>query len=399
MQKDKGRYLETLPAQVKNIIKLALKPKVEKIENLLPSICIEQKTHSVNPRSTVGTLTEIYDYIRILYAHMGEAFCPETNEKITQISTEYVQKQILKLTGEKIFILAPISLLKKESFSEFVQRLSSEGFLRIRLNGKYYEIDEEIPYDERIFNEIFLVIDRFIIKKEIEKRLLEAIILAGKIGNNKLMAASEKKDHFYNLSFTCTKTNKSYPEITVNTFSFNSQAGMCLTCQGLGYIWGINFYNDPEILQKTPMRILKALLKKKARYVKDEIEEKIKELSIEPNISLLKQPKEKQKLFFEGEENTNSHPLKYLGIKKGLERLAKASKKHIKENLLSYMEEKRCPDCKGVRLNPYARNVKIKNMSIEKLCSLPIEKVKDFLNKLNVEDFLKETLIQIKKSY
>lgn len=182
-------------------------PKIEKITGLSPCIALEQKGHNINPRSTVGTLTETYDLLRLLYAHLGTPYCPKTHEEIKTISKEYVVDRILSLPyQEKIHVLAPIVIKDKKHCTKIIEKLLKEGFLRIRLNGIYYALDEKIPFDPHKKNTFFLVVDRLMISSEIKERLFEAIALAAKIGENKITIGTEKKDLFYNLAFAVEST-------------------------------------------------------------------------------------------------------------------------------------------------------------------------------------------------
>jgi len=215
------RYIESLSPYARQFVKQMPKPKVRHVEGLSPAIAIEQKAHAGNPRSTVGTMTEIYDYLRVLYARIGIPHCPETGEVIRSISKEFVANRVLSWPeGTKIQILAPIELKKQESFEETIVRLRKLGFLRIRLNGDFYDLDSEattMPFDRKKKNELYLIIDRLKIQPSIQNRLSEAIQNAADRGNGKLLIMKEQEDYFYNLSFAVESTGKSYPEITPQT--------------------------------------------------------------------------------------------------------------------------------------------------------------------------------------
>src|SRR3990167_1716452 len=214
------RYTETLPAYARANVLPFPKPKVDRIEGLSPSIALEQKTGGLNPRSTIGTITEIYDLLRVLYAHMGTPFCPDTGEEIKNISKDFVVKKALALpVGTKIHILAPLSFQKKETFEELIDRLNRQGFLRIRLNGIYHEFDEKIPFEKHKKNELHLVIDRLVVDPKSEKRLFEAVEKAAEFSDGQIVIAKESGDHFFNLSFAVESTGVSYPPITPQTFS------------------------------------------------------------------------------------------------------------------------------------------------------------------------------------
>ncbi|MES2121590.1 MAG: excinuclease ABC subunit A, partial [Chlamydiota bacterium] len=243
------RYIESLSAYARQFVKQMPKPKVERIEGLSPAIAIEQKSHAGNPRSTIGTMTESYDFLRVLYAHLGKAYCPETGEEIRTISKDYVLEKLLALPEKsKVQILSPLLMKRSEKFEDLKERLQRQGFLRIRLNGFYYELDQEIPFDKQRKNALFLVIDRLSIAQENRKRLFDAIDQAATLSGGTLTAAHEDKELFFNLSFAVVSTGKSYPPITPHTFSFNTEQGMCLDCQGLGFQYGADLSRHAEIM-------------------------------------------------------------------------------------------------------------------------------------------------------
>ncbi|MBS0621652.1 MAG: excinuclease ABC subunit UvrA, partial [Verrucomicrobia bacterium] len=222
------RYSESLSPYARQFVHQLPKAKVGKIEGLSPAIALEHKAHAGNPRSTVGTITEIYDFLRILWAHLGTAHCPETKEVIRAISKEHVVARLLETCeGENIEVLAP---LKEPSFAQ----LKKQGFLRIRLNGETHLLEEEVPYNRRQKNRLFLVVDRLKIEQRQRSRLFEAIETAAKVGENLITILHRDEEKLFNLSFSVEKTGKSYPPITPKSFAFNTQEGMCEECEGLG---------------------------------------------------------------------------------------------------------------------------------------------------------------------
>ncbi len=219
-------------------------------KGLSPAIAIEQKAHAGNPRSTVGTMTEIYDYLRILYARIGIPHCPETGEVIKAISKEHVVDRIMRYPeGEKIQILAPIEMRKNEKFEDTISRLQRLGFLRIRLNGEFFDLDPGLTptFDRKRKNELYLVIDRL----NAERAAIVFRSRRKRRTHRRRTSCSSRKDQgdvFFNLAFAAESTGKSYPEITPHTFAFNNAEGMCLDCQGLGYQYGANLMQNPEFM-------------------------------------------------------------------------------------------------------------------------------------------------------
>ncbi|MBN2478741.1 MAG: excinuclease ABC subunit UvrA [Parachlamydiales bacterium] len=397
------RYIQSLPGYSRQFLSKIPRPNVDKIKNLYPPIALQQKGHLLNPRSTVGTITEIYDHLRLLYSHLGEAFSPDSKEKITTISPEYVAQKVLSFEeNEKVQILAFVEMEKNDSFEDFLEKYLSLGYTKLRLNDKYYSFDEEIPFNKNAKNEIFLVIDRIKVNKDIYLRLLEAIKTAAKISNGKLLISKENEDIFFNLAFACQKTGKSYPEITTQTFSFNSEAGMCLECMGLGYIFGFDFLSEGSFEKATILDILYIFFED---CEIDFIEEMFKSLKIDTEKPLKKLEADKLNIFLNGTEKEffkKNVSYKWKGFNKTLATMAKHSTRNIKEMLIPLMEERTCPSCFGKRLNPLARNVLINKVSITDFCSFSIENAIKFIEKIKLDEsqkhILEDVLNHIKSS-
>ena len=393
------RYTETLTAYARGLVKQLPKPKVDRIEGLSPSIALEQKTGGLNPRSTVGTITEIYDLLRVLYAHLGTAFDPETGEEIKQISKEYVVQKAMGLSGEKLHVLSPL-VLRKESFAEAVERLNKEGFLRIRLNGVYFELDSEIPFEKHKKNELHLVVDRLVVGDASEKRLLEAIEKATSLSDGIVVLATEKKDFYLNLRFALESTGASYAMITPQTFSFNHDAGMCPECQGLGLTYGAHLDEHKSILRLSILGVADHLFKDKGSseaYRLLEMYFRACGIDVEMPIKHLP-PAERQIFFNGGPEKTVRHlDIRWVGLHPLLASASRMAKGDIKEALLPLMQAATCPACQGSRLNPLARNVRIQGLSISDFCHLTMEESFAFTQKLSVkkEPFLQETHAKI----
>lgn len=372
------RYTETLPAYSRALVKQLPKPKVERLEGLSPSIALEQKTGGLNPRSTVGTITEVYDLLRVLFAHLGVPHDPETGKVIHNISKETVVEEILKLPeGEKIQILTPVAFEKKESFEELVERLNRQGFLRIRLNGKTYQLDEPIPYEKFKKNEILLVIDRLVVDPKSEKRIYEAI---GK-AEETVIVARETGDIPFQFS--------AGSRITPQTFSFNHDAGMCPECQGLGVTYGAHLEDDKKFRKWTIYDIADRLFKEKGSSGAYKILEKYFE-----------QVGETREVILNGGPEVrlkSGLTVRWLGLHPVFASAARMAATEIRESLLPMMSASTCSACKGARLNPIARHVLIEKKSISDVCGLSIEKGHEFLIELKVPSFLKETHSQALK--
>lgn len=405
------RYIESLSPYARQFVKQMPKPKVGHIEGLSPAIAIEQKAHAGNPRSTVGTMTEIYDFLRILYARLGIPHSPETGEVIKAISKDLVVDRILSFpAGEKIQVLAPIEVRKNEKFEDVVARLQRLGFLRIRLNGTYYDLDTPDLYqqfDRKRKNELYLVVDRIKTSAEIRHRLFEAIENAARIGENKLVIAREAGDVSFNLAFAEESTGKSYKEITPHTFAFNTAEGMCLDCLGLGYQYGANLMQQPDIMEASAANILRLLWREKYNATAFHLFEAfLKEEKIDVYMPLCDLPQNKVKLIMQGSPpdkwytSKQGFNFRWIGIDHVLAKAGKSAKSDIREPILPLLNELECLSCQGARINPLARNVTIENLSIDKLCNLPIDQAHSFIDnlKLSSQDnkLLDEVVKQLK---
>ncbi len=398
------RYTETLPAYSRGMVKQLPKPKVDKLEGLSPSIALEQKTGGLNPRSTIGTITEIYDLLRVLYAHLGVAHSPETGHPLQNISKEFVVRKILaRPEGEKIQILAPAAFHKKETFEELVERLNRQGFLRIRLNGTTYPLDEPIPFEKHRKNEVYLVIDRLLVDPKSEKRLYEAVEKAAHFSEGVIVLATEEKDFFFNLSFADESTGEAYPPITPQTFSFNHDAGMCLECQGLGITYGAHLQEQKSFLRLSILEICDRLFKEKATSESIRLIEKyFLELGIDPDDPVKNLPQKQLNIFLNGGPDVKLKKwplLRWLGLHTQLGSAVRMATGGLRESLLPMMRASTCPSCEGSRLNPLARNVRIGKRSLPDLCRLSIEEAYEFIQEISLkkEEFLAETHSQICK--
>lgn len=400
------RYIESLSPYARQFVKQMAKPKVGQVEGLSPAIAIEQKAHAGNPRSTVGTMTEIYDYLRVLYARLGIAHCPETGEVIKAISKDHVVDRIMSYPeGEKVQILAPIEIRKNDKFDEHISRLQRQGFLRIRLNGEYYALDEEkIPFDRKRKNELFLVIDRLKVNANISPRLFEAVENAAVIGGKKIVAAFESGDVFFNLAFAVESTGKSYPEITPHTFAFNSAEGMCLECLGLGYQYGANLIQKPEIMNQSAGGLIRTLWREKYNvraFAMAEAFMKAEGIDLYSPLSDL--PPDQLRLLMNGSPADkwmtfpDGFKFRWIGINNVLAKAGKNAKGEMREAVIPLLHELICPACKGTRLNPLARHVTINQLSIGELCRLPIDKVSAFIQEIKMTAQDQKLLDEVQK--
>lgn len=233
------RYIETFSAYARQFIGGLERPDVDKIDGLSPVIAIEQKTTSKNPRSTVGTITEIYDYLRLFYARVSDAYSINTNEKMVSYSDdEIIQLVVKKFHGKKITILSPLVKSRKGHYRELFSSIIKQGFLKVRIDGEIIELRENLKLDRYKIHDIEIVVDRLFVNSEENslKRIKESLITAMYHGNNSIMIINEKDDtnSYFSRSLICPTTGVSYEIPEPNSFSFNSPKGMCKSCNGLG---------------------------------------------------------------------------------------------------------------------------------------------------------------------
>ncbi|MCH9612537.1 MAG: UvrABC system protein A [Chlamydiia bacterium] len=393
------RYIDSLSGFAKQFVKQMPKPKCDDLQGLSPAISIEQKRHAGNPRSTVGTMTEIYDFLRVLLGRVGVAYCPESGFQIKKISSQTVCKYVLSL-GEKarIEVLAPIPLDRKNTFEEVKKKLIQKGFLRVRLNGTLYELDEEIPIDTNVKQQLELVVDRVIVKKGGEKRILDAIESASLEGNDQLVIRSEKEEKYFNLAFGVEETGKSYPPISPHTFSFNQDEGMCMECQGLGVQYGASLEKSPLIARMTPNKCLLKLTKEYTTPLATRIFSLLCDaMGIDPDQTFSKMSDAHKHLFFNGSEKKIKvkeckMEVRWKGLNQVIFELGRHAHNEIRFFLLPYLEKKTCHACNGSRLNPLARNVQLAGKTITEICEMDISDALKFAKELPKKLTLTESL-------
>jgi len=376
------RYIESLSHYAQQFVKQLPKAKFEKIEGLPASLAIEQKSHAGNPRSTLGTMTEIYDFLRLLFCHLGVPHCPKTGEVLCHVSKEYVAEKILSLpVGTKICILAPVFPSKQETFSSFVDRMIKKGYVRIYINKSFFALeDPEIPWDSSRKNELFLVIDRLVLDPTSQARLLEGIEQALMISKDCVGFHTQEKEWLFHMAFTAPSTGESYPPIAPHTFSFNTEHGMCSECLGLGYQYGAQESFLLEFASKTPLDLLRLLCKEYfSPRVQSFFTKELASLGIDITTPLHRLPVELQRIFLEGSTDAK-HGLVWKGLYPLFIQYAKTSSGNRHHILPFLLQKSPCTACGGSRLSPLARHVTIQGVSLADLCEYPLEKVRAFLS-------------------
>ena len=408
------RYVESLSAYARQFLGLMEKPDVDYIEGLSPAISIEQKSSSRNPRSTVGTVTEIHDYLRLLYARIGKPFCYKCGDLISKQTVQEIVDSVLSNDiGTKLQILAPIIRGRKGQFKEILQNLKREGFVRIRVDGKLKDLSEKIILDKNKKHDIEVVIDRIIIDEDIKERITDSIELGLKMGSGLIIVnILPKKEHLYSENFSCPKCDLSIEEISPRMFSFNSPYGACKTCDGLGSKMEI----DPELLVPDKKKSLiqgaivplgeqprgnwySSILKSLAQHYEFKFTTPWYRLSEKVRSILLHGTgNDKIKLFYKSKKFRGEYDGGFEGIIKNLERrYHQTNSTGIRDWIEKFMSMQKCPSCKGSRLNKQSLSIKIADNNIGEISKLSIEDLLSFFKNLNLSKMEKNIAEQILK--
>ena len=394
------RYVESLSAYARQFLGGTEKPDVDSIEGLSPSIAIDQKTTSKNPRSTVGTVTEIYDYLRLLYARIGIPYCPEHNIPISSQSVEEIVNKLLEREeGTKIIIMSPVVHGEKGTHKDLFEKLQKDGFVRVRVNGETYDLSEEIILEKNKKDNIEVIIDRLIIKEGIRTRLYESIETALKLSNGKVVIDfMGDKEIVFSEHFACPYCDFSLPELEPRLFSFNAPFGACPDCKGLG----IKLTIDPDLV--VPDKGL-SLVDGAIKTLGDDTENiyfkrlecLCKHYKIDMTKPVSKLTKKEWNYVMYGSDEiikfnyasksgniTNQRDF-YEGIINNLQRrYMETSSEWIRDWLENYMIELECETCHGARLSDNVLSVKINKKNIYELTCMSIKDSLDFFNNLKL---------------
>lgn len=378
------RFVESLSSYARQFLGVKEKPDVDSIIGLSPSIAIDQKNISKNPRSTVGTITEIYDYLRILFSRAGIPHCPSCGKKIGKQSIDEILRQILfNLEGREIVILSPIARGKKGEHKGILEEIQRGGFLRVRIDGEIIRIDEVDSLSKRKSHNIEVVVDRLLIDKEIDRpRLRESLETAMKIGKGLIILSSENKDLLYSENFACPKCNISVPDLEPRLFSFNSPYGACSYCTGIGSTMEVDSklvipnqnltLAEGAIRSWTTAHSSKGGVGKQSWYwwMLSDLAERYK---FSLNLPYKNLSEEVKKIILYGDE-------KFEGVVSNLKRRWKETESEwTREEIEKYMKIEICPKCDGRKLRLEALGVLFAEKNIAQICELTISDAKDFL--------------------
>ena len=398
------RYVESLSSYARQFLGLMEKPDVESIDGLSPAISIDQKTTSKNPRSTVGTVTEIYDYIRLLFARIGVPYCPNCGKKIEKQSIDQIVDNVLKLeSGTRIQILAPVVRSRKGEYTKLFEELQKDGFARVRVDGEIYELTDEIKLDKNKKHEIEVVVDRLVIKEDITSRLTESIEIALKKADNMvLIDVIGKKPVLYSCNYACPDCGFSFPELTPRMFSFNNPYGACPKCSGIGYLMKM----DEDLIipdkNKTLYDGVKAFgsstMKKGDTMARMYFESVGRHYGIDIRNKKIKDlPRDfiEKILYGTGSEEIDFEYESYAGIRKfrapfegvipTLERRHNETKSQgMRDFYEMYMSNMHCDECNGARLKKEILCIKIGDENINEITDMSIRQLQEFLRNLEL---------------
>ncbi len=398
------RYVESLSTYARQFLGQMDKPNVESIDGLSPAISIDQKSTSNNPRSTVGTVTEIYDYLRLLYARIGTPYCPNCGSEIKPQSIDEIVNSVMNLPeGTKIQVMAPIAKGKKGEFQNIFSELIQEGFVRVKVDGEIYNLDEdEIKLTKTQKHDIDVVVDRLVIKESIQSRLADSIQIALQKADGicKIDNVSDKSEKIYSEKLACSKCNISFDELAPRIFSFNNPYGACEKCGGIG----VDYKLDPDLIVPDKDKSLAEgaifpWTKTSNSYYDDLLKSVCLAFKIDYNAPYKDLSEEEQDIILNGSDTPIMITVKDFGTKRyrtryshyeGVipfleRRYSETSGDYWIEEIQKYMIMKPCPKCHGARLKPFPLSVKINGKNIYEFTKMPVNEEFDFISNLYLD--------------
>ncbi|MDQ6956643.1 MAG: excinuclease ABC subunit UvrA, partial [Mariprofundaceae bacterium] len=393
------RYVESLSAYARQFLGMMERPDVDAIEGLSPAISIEQKTTSRNPRSTVGTITEVYDYLRLLFARIGKPHCHSCGKTITAQPASAIIEQLLALKeGSKVQVLAPIARGRKGEFRKELEQAGKDGFVRVRIDGEVMPLDDAPELKKNIKHNIELVVDRLVIRDGIRTRLADSVETALRYGDGMLIALIGDDERLYSEHYACADCGISYPELEPRLFSFNSPVGACPKCDGLG----IQSVFDPDLVVPDNALSLQngviapwggretvmfhQTLASVAAYVGVSMDMAWSDLPDDAKQQILHGTGRK-KVDFIYQTGTQSRTVSrpFEGVIPNLSRrYRETGSEDVREELAKYINAIACPSCEGSRLNRAARHILVGNLSLPTVCALPLHEAQSWIENLNL---------------
>lgn len=392
------RYVESLSSYARQFLGQMDKPDVDSIDGLSPAISIDQKTTGRNPRSTVGTVTEIYDYLRLLFARAGDVHCYNCGEEIRQQTVDEIVDKIMAMpVGSKVMIISPVIRGKKGEYVKLFEDFKKSGYSRMRVDGVIYSLDEEIKLDKNSKHDISVVVDRLVIEPDIQQRLTDSVETAIKLSDGMVVAFADDKETMYNTKYTCGNCGISISEVEPRLFSFNSPWGACPTCGGLGYLTKVDpellFFGDTSMQElldggqldgQTHFEQCFAALSKKYGF---SLKTPFKKLNKEVRDIVLYAEDEPIVVEYSTGHYHRSERIVYEGMIPYMERrLAETTSDGVRWKIGRFTNSQPCPDCGGKRLKKEALAVKIGGKNIDELCALPVRRLRKFFAELTLSE-------------
>jgi len=403
------RYVESLSAYARQFLGQMDKPDVDYIEGLSPAIAIDQKSGSRNPRSTVGTVTEIYDYLRLLFARIGKPHCPKCGKPITQQTVQQIVDQVMALgEGTRVQVLAPVIRGKKGEHKKVIEDIRKEGFVRVRVNGEVHGVDEDISLERYKIHTIEIVVDRLVIRPGVEMRLADSLELAMRRGEGiaivNVVSGENGQDLVFSEKFACPDCGVSFEELAPRMFSFNSPYGACPECAGLGTKEEI----DPELVLDLDRSIVEGGIVPWERswqgtrsdYFANRVMAVCKRFGIDPSVPIGRLPEEQQRILLYGAGRERFryqyhnfagelvwHESYYEGVVPYLERrYREAHSEAAREEIEQFITARPCPACRGARLKPESLAVKVGGKSIMEVTAMSCSDAREFFEKLSLTE-------------
>ena len=395
------RYMESLSSYARQFLGQMNKPDVESIDGLSPAISIDQKSTNNNPRSTVGTITEIYDYLRLLFARIGKPYCPKCGKPISVQTLDQIVDRVMEVEdGEKMLIMAPIVRDQKGTHEKTIDALRKDGFVRVMVDGIVYSLDDNIEIEKNKRHNIYVVVDRIVKKEGIISRLTESIDKCLQMADGLVIVNVKNENKLYSVKYSCVDCGVSIPDIEPTLFSFNNHAGACPKCAGLGYVIKIG---ENAIVKNDRLSINEGALSVMGFNIDATgvTKKALTKLAHVHGFSLdtpyYKIPKEARNILINGEGGTAEETApnlnqyltqkdkKFMGIIPDLlRRFQESQSEYVKEEIYKLMSEDTCPECFGQRLNPSALSIKIEGKSIADVCDMSISKLYSFIKDLKL---------------
>ncbi|HEX2330529.1 MAG TPA: excinuclease ABC subunit UvrA [Candidatus Angelobacter sp.] len=385
------RYVETLSAYARQFLDQMERPDVDSIDGLSPAISIEQKTTSRSPRSTVGTITEIYDYLRLLYSSVGVPHCPNCGKPITRQSAEQIVQRVMQLKPEdRVMVMAPLVRGRKGEFKQELAKLAQHGFVRARIDGELRHLDEElddIQLDKRKNHTIEVVIDRLLVKPGIEKRLEQSVATALKLGNGLVqVAVVGGEEQLYSARLACPDCGINIPALEPRSFSFNSVYGACPECNGLGSKYD---FDPAKVVVDWSKPLMDGALGpgSGSTYLQRMVEIVGAAHKIDLSTPFEKLPQKFQTLLLYGPDEKEAPKLGFRGVLGFLKQnIEESTSETYRDWLLSYMSATKCPVCQGKRLRPESLAVKVNGLSIADFTGLPVVRAVEVAAKIELSE-------------